>query len=55
MFSKKRKKPPGVNVTRNQLLEEQALKQTHGSGNGQARYVPDEYVQARLLKGGTGK
>ncbi|WP_268760939.1 hypothetical protein [Enterococcus sp. RIT-PI-f] len=44
-----------MKVNRNQLLEEQALKQTHGSGNGQARYIPDEYVQARMLKGGVGK
>ncbi|WP_313509739.1 hypothetical protein [Enterococcus sp.] len=42
-------------MNRNQLLEEQDLKRTHGSGNGQARFIPDEYVQARLLKGGAGK
>lgn len=50
MFAKKKKFNP-VNLKKEHKLTEAELKGTMGSGNGQIRYVSDEFIQARILKG----
>lgn len=31
-------------------LNESEMKQVFGSGNSQVRYIPDEYLQAKIIK-----
>ena len=51
MFLKKKKKTPSLNLKRGNMLTDEELKATMGSGNGSIRYVSDEFIQSRILKG----
>lgn len=51
MFGKKKKKFSTANLKKENVLTEVELKGAMGSGNGQVRYVADEFIQSRILKG----
>lgn len=52
MFGKRKKKVTSTQLKKENILTEIELKEVMGSGNGQVRYVSDEFIQAKILKGG---
>lgn len=46
---KKERKKYRINSNSAERLEDNAMKQIYGSGNRQVRFLPDEYVQAKIL------
>lgn len=44
-----------VKFSRGNVLEEGQMKKIIGSGNSQVRFIPDEYLQAKILKEGVVK
>lgn len=51
MFTKKKKKFNPAKLKEENRLTEEELKGAMGSGNAQVRYVADEFIQSRILKG----
>lgn len=51
MFVKKKEKLRPAKLKKENMLTEAELKETMGSGNAQVRYVADEFIQSRILKG----
>lgn len=46
---KKERKKYRINSNSAERLEDNTMKQIYGSGNRQVRFLPDEYVQAKIL------
>lgn len=44
-----------VKFGRESMLKETEMKKIVGSGNSQVRFIPDEYLQAKILKEGVMK
>lgn len=38
-----------ISSTTGVVMDEKELKQIYGSGNSQVRYIPNEYIQAKIL------
>jgi len=45
----KKNKQIALKVRPENILEEKEMKKVVGSGNSQVRYIPDEYIQTRIL------
>ena len=51
MFGKKKKKFSTAKLRKENLLTDVELKEAMGSGNGQVRFIANEFIQSRVLKG----
>ena len=45
----KKNKTFRLKVGKEDILKEEELNQIYGSGNSQIRYIPNEYIQAKIL------
>lgn len=50
MFTRKKKRVQPTRLSKENTLTDNEMKKTMGSGNGQVRYVADEFIQSRILK-----
>lgn len=51
MFAKKKKKIAPIKLENEKRMSDFEMKQAMGSGNSQVRYIPDEFIQSRILGG----